>query len=81
MCKGTFSDSIKKKIEGPGDASHSTPPSPLLPPCAQAPCVGCVQDYADEPQPPSSQPHASVMGSQPIRPNNEAAQLAAPFPD
>ena len=88
---GAFSDSLKK-IEGPGDASHSAPPSPSPPPRVLEHHVSDVSkttQMANEPQflptpaepsagAPSGQPHDC---SQPVGPNNEGAQLAAPFPD
>ena len=91
VSKGAFSDSLKK-IKGPGNVSHSAPPSPSPPPRVLEHHVSDVSkttQMADELQfppiptelsagAPSGQPHNS---SQPTGPNNEGPQLAAPFPD
>ena len=85
-----FSDSLKK-IEDPGDVSHSAPPSPSPPPRVLEHHVSDVSkttQMADKPQfPPIPEPSTGAPSSQlhdhsqPVGPNNEGAQLAAPFPD
>jgi hypothetical protein len=91
VSKGAFSDSLKK-IEGPGNVSHSAPPSPSPPPRVLEHHVSDISkttQMADELQfppiptelsagAPSGQPRDS---SQSTGPNNEGPQLAAPFPD